>query len=135
MPCQGHLLQLRQRDRELGDRNVRVVVVTFEAGYLARSYAEDTGLLWPLLVDDTRRVYNAYGMLNASFWEIWGPATWRAYLKEMARGRFPKKSAGDVSQRGGNVLIDPSGIVRMHHIGKGPADRPAVAAILSNMTG
>ncbi len=135
MLCQGHLLQLQQNEWELEDRNISVVVVTFEAGYLARMYAEDTGLRWPLLVDDTRRVYNAYGMLKASFWDIWGPATWRAYLKEMARGRFPKKSAGDVSQRGGNVLIDPSGIVRMHHIGKGPADRPAVAAILSKISG
>ena len=126
---------MRQHEKELEDRNVRVVVVTFEAGFLARAYVEDTGLRWPLLVDETRMVYSAYGMLHASFWEIWGPATWWAYLKEMARGRFPKKTAGDVSQRGGDVLIDPSGIVRIHHIGKGPGDRPPVTALLSGATG
>jgi len=38
-------------------------------------------------------------------------------------------------QQGGNVLIDPNGIVRVHHVGRGPADRPSVdrliAAVLS----
>ena len=33
-------------------------------------------------------------------------------------------------QRGGDVLIDPDGIVRMHRVGKGPADRPGVERFL-----
>ncbi|HSH13152.1 MAG TPA: SelL-related redox protein, partial [Desulfurivibrionaceae bacterium] len=35
-----------------------------------------------------------------------------------------------IHQRGGDVLIDPNGMVRLHHIGKGPADRPRVEDIL-----
>ena len=83
---------------------------------MARGYAEETRLDWLILVDQTRELYRAYGMLTATFWEIWGPGTWWAYMKAMARGRFPIKSEGDVSQRGGDVLIDPSGVGRMHHI-------------------
>ncbi|RQD79133.1 MAG: hypothetical protein D5S03_00985, partial [Desulfonatronospira sp. MSAO_Bac3] len=51
-------------------------------------------------------------------------------LKEALRGRLPRKSTGDVSQRGGDVLIDPGGTVRLHYIGKTPADRPGVESIL-----
>jgi hypothetical protein len=29
------------------------------------------------------------------------------------------------------VLIDPAGIVQLHHIGQGPADRPPVSLILN----
>jgi len=29
------------------------------------------------------------------------------------------------------VLIDPDGIVRLHHVGEGPADRPAVSDLLA----
>jgi hypothetical protein len=29
------------------------------------------------------------------------------------------------------VLVDPAGIVRFHHVGLGPADRPQVGAILA----
>lgn len=124
-------MQLRQYEDELDRLNVKVIVVTFEAGFLARAYIEDTGLRWPLLIDMTRELYRAYAMLEAGFWDIWGPGTWWAYLKEFARGRLPKKSEGDISQRGGDVLVDPEGIVRLHHVGQGPGDRPSAKSILA----
>jgi hypothetical protein len=123
-------VQLQQYEAELEKRDVKVVVVTFEAGFLARAYIEDTGLGWPLLIDSTHEVYKAYDMLEAAFWDIWGPRTWWAYFKELTRGRLPKKSEGDISQRGGDVLIDPGGIVRFHHVGLGPGDRPSARSIL-----
>jgi hypothetical protein len=124
---------LRDREEEFRGRKVRIVVVTFENDFLARVYVEETGLSWPLLVDDTRETYRAYGMLSASFWDIWGPKTWWAYLKEILKGKKLRKSEGDISQRGGDVLIDPAGIVALHHVGAGPADRPPVERILQKI--
>lgn len=121
---------MRERKDELLNKTIKVVVVTFEAGFLARRYLEETGIEWPLLVDETREVYRAYGMLEAGFWDIWGFSTWKAYFKEIMQGQWPKSSSGDIHQRGGDVLVDPSGTVRLHHIGKGPADRPRVDTIL-----
>lgn len=121
---------MRDKEDELNGLNVNVVVVTFENDFLARCYVEDTALVWPILIDTTREVYKGYGMLAASFWDVWGLKTWRVYFKEMLKGNTPKKSDGDVYQRGGDVLVDPEGIVRLHHIGEGPADRPSVEHIL-----
>jgi hypothetical protein len=69
-------------------------------------------------------------MFSASFWDVWGPKTWWVYLKEILKGQKLRTSAGDIFQRGGDVLIDPAGIVRLHYIGKGPADRPTIEMIL-----
>jgi len=124
---------LRDREEEFLRRKVRIVVVTFENDFLARAYVEDTLLTWPLLVDDTRETYRAYGMLAASFWDIWGPKTWWAYLKEILKGERLRQSEGDLSQRGGDVLIDPDGIVTLHHVGVGPADRPPVERLLGRI--
>lgn len=126
-----HLSQLREREQELKDRNVKVVIVTFEAGFLATQYLRETGLDWPLLVDEDRELYHGYGMLNASFWDVWGPKTWWVYLKGALKGTLPQKSDGDISQRGGNILVDPDGIVRLHHVGDGPADRPELNTVFS----
>ena len=68
-------------------------------------------------------------MLSASFWDIWGPKTWWAYFKETLQGHIPKKATGDIYQRGGDVLIDPDGIVRLHYVGDGPANRPSLDTI------
>jgi len=126
---------LQEQEKFLEELNVQIAVVTFEAGFLARAYAEDAGLKWPLLVDEDRFLYHGYGMLKASFLELVGPATWWVYLKEILWGKWPKKASGDVSQRGGDVLIDPDGVVRLHHIGRSPADRPAVKSILETVQG
>jgi hypothetical protein len=124
---------LRDREDEFQRRNVQIVVVTFESNFLARRYVEDTSLNWPILVDETREMYRKYGMLTASLWDIWGPKTWWVYLREMMKGAKLIKSEGDIFQRGGDVLIDPAGIVSLHHIGAGPADRPPVERLLQRI--
>lgn len=108
-------------------------MVTFENDYFARQYVAETGLPWPLLIDTDRELYRGYGMLEASFLDIWGPASWQAYAGAMLKGQLPKPAHGDIYQRGGDVLIDPKGIVRLHHVGSGPADRPAIASIMQRL--
>jgi len=110
-------------------------VVTFAHDFMARSYVEDNALTWPLLVDDDRQLYQSYGMLTASFWDIWGPKTWLVYGRELLKGRKLEKSEDDIYQRGGDVLIDPDGIVQLHHVGDGPADRPEAKQIFKIITG
>jgi hypothetical protein len=96
--------------------------------------AEDSGLAWRLLVDEKHELYRGYGMLAASFCDIWEPKICWAYLKAVLHGQKLRQSHGDISQRGGDVLIDPGGMVRLRHVGEGPADRPSVALILERIT-
>lgn len=121
---------MRDRETDFESLGVKIVVVTFANDFMARSYVEDTRLAWPLLVDQNRGVYGNYSMLSASFWDIWGPKTWLVYARELLKGNRLVKSEEDIYQRGGDVLIDPQGIVRLHHIGTGPADRPLPEAII-----
>jgi len=121
---------LRQRESELESLDVRVAVVTFELGPLAAAYVRETNLRWPLLVDESRRLYAAYDMHQGRVWDVWGPATWWAYVKLMVKGRLPRRPHSDVNQLGGDVLVDPAGVVRLHHVGNGPADRPSVQSLL-----
>jgi hypothetical protein len=74
-----------------------------------------------------------YGMISASFREVWGPGTWWAYAKELMKGHKLRKSEGDIYQRGGDVIIDPAGVVRYHHVAKGPADRPSAETIMKKI--
>jgi peroxiredoxin len=125
---------LRERESEFKQWVLKVVVVTFAHDFMARSYVADTALTWPLLIDRDRQTYGAYGMLTASFWDIWGPKTWLVYGRELLKGKKLEKSEDDIYQRGGDVLIDPNGIVRLHHVGSGPADRPEAERIFRIIT-
>ncbi len=125
------MLQLQQAREELDRLGVQTLVVTFEAREAAREYLEEIRLFWPLLVDTERRLYRAYDMHAARLRHLWGFATMRAYGREALRGRFPRIPRADTAQQGGNVLIDPAGVVRLHHVGRGPADRPTVTSVLA----
>lgn len=135
MPCRAHLSQLRRSKDRLLACGVNVVVVTFAEDEEALNYQNETNLEWSLVIDRQRQMYDFFGLARASFWDVWGPATWWSYIKEMLRGNMPKKTDGDIYQRGGDVLIDPQGIVRFHYIGRGPGDRPAVDSILKIVQG
>ncbi len=127
------MTQLRPHEAELAELNIQVLVVTFQPPQLAQLYVEETQLPWPLLVDESRSVYAAIGMERGSVWNVWGPQNWGVYFKLMAKGRALRAPAGDVHQLGGDILIDPGGIVRLHHVGVGPADRPTVESLLEHV--
>ena len=121
---------MRQRKAELHELGVQVAIVTFEGDRFARAYVSDTNLEWPVLIDSDRTLYGAYGMGRGRLWQIYSPATIASYLKLMIRGRRPRVATGDTYQLGGDVLIDPEGIIRILHVSEDPADRPEVEDIL-----
>jgi hypothetical protein len=124
---------LRRREDEAKRLGLKIVVVTFEARERAEAYAREVGLGWPLLIDRRRVLYGAYGMGRGRWSAIWGPATWWAYARLIARGHRPRRPTGDVHQLGGDVVVDPAGRVALLHVGKGPADRPAVEALFARI--
>ena len=90
---------------------------------------------WPLLSDESRSLYRAYGMGRARWRHLLGPSAILAYAREAARGRIPRWPAADPVQQGGDVLIDPAGIVRLVHAGAGPGHRPPVELLLDGAAG
>lgn len=107
------------------------MVVTFEQPERARWHAQHVELPGPLLIDGQRRLYRHYGMARAAKWTVMQPAIWGQYLKYIWQGRRLRMPQDDIQQLGGDVLIDPQGIVRWTYRSKTPIDRPAIDALLS----
>lgn len=119
----------------MSECGVEVLVVTFEDTEQALNYQREREIDWPIIVDRDRELYGYFGMNQAGFWDLWGFSTWKVYLREMLKGNMPKAANDDIHQRGGDVLIDPEGMVRLHHIAKGPADRPEIEKVLRIVEG
>ena len=124
------MAQLRQHEKELEQLGVEVKVVTFDADFMAMDYIRNTSLKWPLLLDSDQELYRAYGMERGSWWAIYNPVVIWGYLKLIFHGRLPGKPGRDWQQLGGDVMVDPEGIVRLHHVSVNPHDRPDVKAML-----
>ena len=122
---------MREFEYELETLNLQILIVTFEDEDVVKKYVHNTDPPWPLLIDDNRKLYTAYKMEHGKWWDIYGPASWWIYLKLLLKGRKLSFGLADFEQLGGDVLIDPEGVIRLHYVGKGPAHRPAVESITS----
>jgi alkyl hydroperoxide reductase subunit AhpC len=135
MPCRVHWLQLQQHQSELERLGVRVSVVTFDDEPTARAYVEENQLGWPLLIDAQRELYTQFGMGRASWWTLIKPSTIWSYLVLWRNGVKPQKVGSDMHQLGGDVLIDPNGMLRLNHVSTEPHDRPSIDSLLNLIRG
>lgn len=121
---------MQLEETALAELGVHVCVVTFEGVAAAEAYVEETGIRWPVLVDTERVVYDAYGMGRLSWAQMLDLSAIPVFAAEILRGNLPRWPHADPQRQGGNVLIDPAGIVRFVHVGSNPGDRPTIERLL-----
>ena len=97
---------------------------------MALKYTREFKLPWPLLVDHDRKVYSRFNMSRGNWWSIYNPVSIIKYLRLIFSGQRPGKPGKDWRQLGGDVLIDPGGSIRLHHVSTTPHDRPDAESIL-----
>lgn len=86
----------------------------------------------PLLADEGRAVYKAYGMRIGSLRDIYGPDTLRKYAELIRKGmKMRLKTDEDTRQLGGDVIIGPDGRVILAHCSKNQADRPGMETLVA----
>ena len=121
--------QLWQSEAEFESLGIEVKVVTFDSPSMGKRYAQQRDARWPMLHDQDRKLYHAYGFGRASLAKLMGPVAVLKYIPQILTGHSGTPGK-DIFQMGGNVLIDPDGIVKMHHVSDQPHDRPTANKIL-----
>jgi hypothetical protein len=115
---------VRDRLDDLGD--AAVALVTFAPVRALPGYRRRLGLPFPVLSDEDRVAYRAYGLGRGPWWRVWGVATVRRYAALLRRGRRLQRVRGDTLQLGGDAVVGRDGRLVYVHRSTGPADRPPV---------
>ena len=125
----------RRRD-EIQSAGAQVLLVSFEDQSSTELFADDVEFDWPILVDEARAAYAAYGLTRASAARVWlSPRTVAFYLRELLGGRRLRRPVGDTAQLGGDFIVDRAGRIAFAHRSLEPADRPSVEVILAALRG
>ena len=125
---------MRRHAGEFARLKTEVFIVSFGVERWARAWLRETEVPFPLLLDQDRRVYRAYG-LERSARRAWAPRVIWHYVRQLAAGRRLHAIEGDPHQLGGDFIIDRNGIVRFAHRERDPVDRPPVARLLEVLRG
>ncbi len=128
------MAQLCQRRAEFQNLNTDVLTITFSSAGYARVWSQQVCPQFPLLMDGDHALYRLYG-LERSLVSPWSPrALWRA-LKLVRAGQRWQGIRGDVTEQGGDVVVEASGIVRYLYVSRDPSDRPSVDDLLAAASG
>lgn len=88
-------------------------------------------LPFPVLVDQERRAYTAWGLHRASWARIWlDPAVWKQYQRLLRSGHRIRGAGADTRQLGGDFIVGPSGMIAYSRPQRRD-DRPPVGELLS----
>jgi peroxiredoxin len=120
---------VRERLTEFGD--AEVVVVAFATADYVAAYQRERLAPLPVLVDQTRTAYRAYGLARGPVRKVWGPKIWWAYAKLMAKGRRFKRPTQDTLQLGGDFVVGRDGRLAYVFRSEDPDDRPTVDELLA----
>jgi len=120
---------LCQHSIEFESLNARIGVISFGLASQARSWLEETGAPFTLLLDPERTAYRAYG-LEHSLPRSWGMKVWFRYAQLLLAGRQWRGIQGDSGQLGGDFVVDTAGVIRLAYRSHDPADRPPMSQLL-----
>jgi hypothetical protein len=106
-------VKVQTRRDELERVGARVVFVSFDRPERLRSsLLAGVDLVFPLLVDESRTAYRAWGLRRSSVAGVWlDPRVWWQYISLVARGARLRRLGEDTLQLGGDFVIGPDGIV------------------------
>ena len=125
--CREHVAQLRERESEirakgaaisLGDRNY------------AKMFQEDTGIDFPLLIDENRKAYEIAGLKQANIFHILRSDNAAARKRAKSGGHSRHKLGKNPFQLGGTFIFGPGNVDRFAHLSKTFGDNASVAQVL-----
>ena len=124
---------MRQKYGHIQAMGATVLAVSFEPRDRLFQLSRILQLPFPLLSDPEMDVYRAYGLKRGDLRHIFSPRTILTYVKLLAQSRMYQFRRSDLRQLGGDLVIDPEGVVRYQYLSTTPNDRPSVADLISNI--
>jgi alkyl hydroperoxide reductase subunit AhpC len=122
--------QLCQRRAQFQSRNTDVLTITFSPAGYAKVWSQEVCPQFPLLVDGDHALYRQYG-LERSLVSPLSPRSILRTLQLIRAGQRWQGIRGDVTEQGGDVMVDATGLVRYMYVSRDPSDRPSVDDLLA----
>jgi AhpC/TSA antioxidant enzyme len=121
---------LREHEQKFKDRGARLAVVGLGDAHYARSFREETGITFPLLIDEQREAYRTVGLKKASLLHLFRKDNALARKRAKAGGHRQKRLGKDPLQLGGSFVFGPGNVDRLVHVSETFGDNATPESIL-----
>jgi hypothetical protein len=129
--CREHVAQLREHEQAVRDKGARLAAIGLGDMHYAQLFREDTGITFPLLIDEQREAYRAAGLRNASLLHLLRRDNVKARQRARAAGHRQHRLGENPFQLGGSFVFGPGNVDRYGHISKTFGDNASPDALLA----
>ena len=122
---------MREHEVELQSKGAKLAAIGLGDARYAALFREETGIKFPLLIDDERQAYHAAGLKTANLFHLLRPDNAQARKRAQAGGFRQHKLGPNPFQLGGSFVFAPGNVDRYAHVSKTFGDNAPIEALLA----
>jgi hypothetical protein len=122
---------LREQQEAFRLKGAKLAAVGLGDAAYARHFRQDTGIDFPLLVDENRQAYRAIELRNASLLHLLRKDNVIARKRAAAGGHRQHRLGKNPFQLGGSFVFGPGNQDRFAHVSETFGDNASTAALLA----
>jgi hypothetical protein len=106
---------LRAHEREFQAKGAALAAVSLGDAQYAKQFREETGIAFPLLIDEKKKVYDALEMESANIFHLLKRENFEARDRAREAGHRQHKLGRNPFQLGGSFVFGPGDVDRFAH--------------------
>jgi hypothetical protein len=122
---------LREHEQAFRERGANLAAIGLGDANYARQFREDTGIAFPLLIDEERQACRAAGLRNANLLHMLRSDNKTARDRARSAGHRQHKLGQNPFQLGGSFLFGPGDVDRYIHVSRTFGDNAPVEDLLA----
>ncbi len=122
---------MREYEREFREKGAALVAVGLGDRHYARAFREETGISFPLLIDEQRKAYQALELKQANIFHLLRHDNAISRARARAAGHRQHKLGQNLFQLGGSFVFGPGDEDRFVHISRTFGDNASLADLLA----
>ena len=122
---------MRTHEQGFRDRGAGLAAVGLGDRVYARAFREETGITFPLLIDEKRAAYAALELKSANLFHVFRSDNGEARARAKAAGHSQHKLGRNPFQLGGSFVFGPGDVDRFAHRSETFGDNAPIEALLA----
>lgn len=122
---------MRANEQQFRDKGAALAAIGLGDKVYANEFRKETGILFPLLIDEARQAYNAVELKSGNLLHLLRSDNAAARERARAAGHHQHKLGKNPFQLGGSFVFGPGNVDRFAHVSETFGDNASPAALLA----
>jgi AhpC/TSA antioxidant enzyme len=124
---------LREHQQAFREKRASLAAISLGDANYARLFQQETGIDFPLLIDEHRQAYEIANLKSANILHLFRGDNFKSRKRASAAGHHQHKLGRNPFQLGGTFIFGPGNVDRFAHLSQTFGDNASPATLLANL--